>query len=213
MMRRFIQKIPAKKLILGVVLGALAPWLVLIGCAALEPLPSALRESSGALSTQIVDRDGQLIREVRTRDGKLSSRVALADLPSSVVPALLAAEDARFYHHPGIDPFAMARAAGQALLHGKLVSGASTLTQQLARTVVPRPRTFAGKWRELAVALRIEVSVSKRQILEEYLNRVEFGPNLRGIDAASRYYFDKPVAELDLAEAATLVSIPRGPTL
>ena len=212
---RFVRKIPVIRLICGLALGAIAPWLLLIASAAREPLPSALGslEERGALSTRVVDRDGQLIREVRSRDGKLSSRVSLAELPSSVVPALLAAEDARFYHHPGVDVVAMARAAGQALLHRKLVSGASTLTQQLARTVVPRPRTFAGKWRELALALRIEVSLSKRQILEEYLNRVEFGPNLRGIDAASRYYFDKPVAELDLAEAATLVSIPRGPTL
>jgi penicillin-binding protein 1C len=107
----------------------------------------------------------------------------------------------------------MLRAFGQALVQRRLVSGASTLTQQLARAVVVRPRTARGKWRELAIALRIEASLSKRQILEEYLNRVEFGPNLRGIDAASRHYFDKPAAQLDLAEAAALVSIPRGPTL
>jgi penicillin-binding protein 1C len=207
------QKIGAKRLVLGLVFVAVAPWLALALCAALEPFPSALHEPNSELSTQVVDRDGQLIREVRSRDGKLSSRISLAELSSSVVPALLAAEDARFYRHPGIDPIAIARAIAQALLQRKLVSGASTLTQQLARTVVPRPRTIRGKWRELAIALRIEASLSKRQILEEYLNRVEFGPNLRGIDAASRYYFDKPAAQLDLAEAAALVAIPRGPTL
>ncbi|HEY3666353.1 MAG TPA: penicillin-binding protein 1C [Polyangiaceae bacterium] len=191
----------------------LAPLLVLLVCAAREDLPGALREPSVGLSTQVLDRDGQLIREVRSRDGKLSSRVTLRELSPSVVPALLAAEDARFYQHPGVDPIAMLRAFGQALRQRKLVSGASTLTQQLARSVVPRPRTFLGKWRELAIALRIEASLSKAQILEEYLNRVEFGPNLRGIDAASRYYLDKPAASLDLAEAAVLVAIPRGPTL
>jgi penicillin-binding protein 1C len=190
-----------------------APFLLLVACAASEPLPAALSEPGAEQSTQVLDRDGQLIREVRSRDGKLSSRVSLVELSRSVVPALLAAEDARFYHHLGIDPLSMLRAAGQALLERKLVSGASTLTQQLARSVVPRPKTVRGKWRELALALRIEASLSKRQILEEYLNRVEFGPNLRGIEAASRYYFDKPAAQLDLAEAATLVSIPRGPTL
>jgi penicillin-binding protein 1C len=212
MMQR-LTKFAVKRLFLGLAVCALVPWVVLVASAALEPLPSALSATNGELSTQVVDRDGQLIREVRSRDGKLSSRVALTDLSSSVVPALLAAEDARFYRHPGIDPLAMTRALAQALWHRKLVSGASTLTQQLARAVVERPRTVAGKWRELAIALRIEVSLGKRQILEEYLNRVEFGPNLRGIDAASRYYLDKPVAQLDLAEAATLVSIPRGPTL
>jgi len=202
-----------RQLLLGFALLPLAAVLTLVLCAASEPLPSALSDSSAGISTQVVDRAGQAIRELRSKDGKLSSRVTLAELSPAVVPALLAAEDARFYRHPGVDPVAMLRAFGQALRQRKLVSGASTLTQQLARAVVARPRTFAGKWRELAIALRIERSLSKAQILEEYLNCVEFGPNLRGIDAASRRYFDKPAAQLDLAEAAALVSIPRGPTL
>ena len=191
----------------------LLPVLALVLCASSEPLPAALREAGAGISTQVLDRDGVVIREVRSSEGKLSSRVALAELSPFVVPALLAAEDARFYSHPGVDPLAMLRAFAQALAERRLVSGASTLTQQLARAVVVRPRTARGKWRELAIALRIESSLSKAQILEEYLNRVEFGPNLRGIDAASRHYFDKPAAQLDLAEAAALVSIPRGPTL
>ena len=202
-----------KWLIGGLALPGLLFPLALALCAAREQLPRVLADSSGGVSTLVVDRDGQAIRELRSSDGKLSSRIRLAELSPVVVPALLAAEDARFYHHPGIDPLAMLRAFGQALLERKLVSGASTLTQQLARAVVPRPRTVLGKWRELAIALRIERSLDKQQILEEYLNRIEFGPNLRGIDAASRRYFDKPAAQLDLAEAAALVSIPRGPTL
>ena len=202
-----------KRAICGVTLLVLTPVALLWLCASSEPLPAPLREAGAGVSTQVLDRDGQLIREVRSSDGKLSSRVAVAELSSVVVPALLAAEDARFYGHPGVDPLAMLRAFGQAIWQRRLVSGASTLTQQLARAVVVRPRTARGKWRELAIALRIELSLSKAQILEEYLNRVEFGPNLRGIDAASRHYFDKPAAQLDLAEAAALVSIPRGPTL
>src|SRR6188768_470141 len=202
-----------RRLALGLALFCLLPPLSLVLGAAGEAMPSALCEVSPEVSTQVMDRDGQTIRELRSKDGKLSSRVTLAELSPLVVPALLAAEDARFYRHLGVDPLAMLRAFGQALMERKLVSGASTLTQQVARAVVPRPRTLFGKWRELAIALRIERSLSKRQILEEYLNRVEFGPNLRGIDAASRRYFDKPAAQLDLAEAAALVSIPRGPTL
>jgi len=198
---------------LGFALASLLPPLALMLCAVREELPRALADSSAGVSTQVMDRDGQTIREFRSKDGKLSSRVTLAELSPVIVPALLAAEDARFYRHPGIDPVAMLRAFGQALLARKLVSGASTLTQQLARAVVLRPRTVFGKWRELAIALRIERSLTKAQILEEYLNRVDFGPNLRGIDAASRRYFDKPAAQLDLAEAAALVAIPRGPTL
>jgi penicillin-binding protein 1C len=198
---------------LGFALACVLPPLALALCAAREELPSALADSSMGVSTRIVDRDGQAIRELRSKDGKLSSRVSLAELSPLVVPALLAAEDARFYRHPGVDPLAITRAVAQAVVQRKLVSGASTLTQQLARAVVTRPRTLFGKWRELAIALRIERSLTKSRVLEEYLNRVEFGPNLRGIDAASRRYFDKPAAQLDLAEAAALVSIPRGPTL
>ena len=77
---------------------------------------------------------------------------------------------------------------------------------------MPRPRTVAGKLHEMVVALRIEASLDKRQILEAYLGRVEFGPNLVGIQAASRHYFDKPALQLDLAEAAALVAIVRGPS-
>src|SRR5207248_1071646 len=121
----------------------LGPPLVLALCAAREDLPSALADASAPVSTQVIDRNGQMIRELRSKDGKLSSRVPLAELSPRIVPALIAAEDARFYGHPGVDPAAMLRALGQALIQRKLVSGASTLTQQLARTVVPRPRTLA----------------------------------------------------------------------
>ena len=207
------RKSARKRLLFGLLLCGLVPLLALLLSAACVRLPSSLAEPGAGLSMQVVDRDGQLIREARSKAGKLSSRVSIAELAPTVVPALLAAEDARFYRHPGVDPFAIVRAMGQAVMQRKLVSGASTLTQQLARALVPRPRTALGKWHEMAIALRIEASLSKQQILEEYLNRVEFGPNLRGIDAASRHYFDKPAAQLDLAEAAALVSIPRGPTL
>jgi len=208
------RKIGRKHALLALGVALVLPLFALVLTAAFAPLPAALKEPRAReLSIQVLDRDARMIREVRSRDGKLSSRVALRELSPYVVPALLAAEDARFYRHHGIDPLAMLRALGQALWQRKVVSGASTLTQQLARAVVPRPRTLAGKWRELALALRIEASLSKDQVLTEYLNRVEFGPNLRGIDAASRFYLDKPAAELDLAEAAALVSIPRGPSL
>ena len=115
--------------------------------------------------------------------------------------------------HPGVDPLAVSRAFWQLVRARKVVSGASTLTQQLARTLAPVPRSARGTLSEMALALRIEASLSKSQILEEYLSRVEFGPNLFGIEAASRHYFGKPAAALDLAEAAALVSIPRGPSL
>lgn len=194
---------------------ALAP-LCLLGMAALfEPLPAPLagRAPEDETSVRVFDAHGRLLSEVRAEGGGLAGRVVLDQLPPEVPAAVLAAEDARFYSHPGLDPVAMARAAGQALWHRRVVSGASTITQQLVKNVVHRPRTLRGKLREMAIALRVEASLDKRTILEEYLNRVEFGPNVRGIEAASRLYFDKPAKKLGLAEAAALAAMPRGPSL
>jgi penicillin-binding protein 1C len=189
------------------------PVLALVVAAALEPLPPALVKGPGPVSLRVLDRNGRLIRELRSSDGQLARRVPLSQISPNVLHALIAAEDIRFRYHPGVDPIAIARAFGQMLWHRRIVSGASTITQQLARALIHRPRTLGGKLHEMAVALRIEASLSKNRILEEYLNRIAFGPNLRGIEAASRFYFDKPASKVDLAEAATLVAIPRGPTL
>lgn len=194
----------------AVVLGSVLIVIVQIWRAA---VPAVLLQERPEQSVRVLDRRGRLIREVRRSDGSFSQPARLDELSPYVVPALLAAEDARFYRHFGVDPWAMGRAAVQALWHRRIVSGASTLTQQLARTVQPRSRDLRGKWSEIICALAIERGLSKERILSEYLNRVEFGPNVRGIEAASRRYFDKPARQLSLAEAATLVSIPRGPTL
>lgn len=202
----------------GAILATLAclllPWAGIALAALCLPLPAALADGKPRGNVLVVDRDGQLLREVAVgRDGAPQTPVRLQELSPWVVPALLAAEDARFYQHPGVDPLAALRALGQLVWERRPVSGASTLTQQLARNLVPRPRTLRGKLREMALALRIEAALPKERILEEYLSRVEFGPNLRGIEAASRHYFAKSAAALDLAEAAALVSLPRGPAL
>ncbi|MRG96067.1 penicillin-binding protein 1C [Polyangium spumosum] len=193
-----------------------SPVLCLGLAAALTPLPPELRADDLAAtdpSTVFLDRHGVVLCEVRARDGTRARPVRLADIDPRVVRAVLAAEDKRFSLHPGVDPIAITRAVGQALFSRRIVSGGSTLTQQLARNLVPRPRTVVGKLREMALALRIEASLSKPRILEAYLNRVAFGPALRGVEAASRFYFDKSTRDLSLAEAAALASLPRGPTL
>ncbi len=203
---------PRARVALGLVL---APLITLVVAAAYEPLPPELRAGAEAAppSLRVLDRDGRLISEVRADGGAWSAHVSLGELGPEVTSAMLAAEDARFRYHPGVDPLAVGRAFFQMLWHQRIVSGASTITQQLARNVVPHPRNFGGKLQEMARALRIEASLGKDRILEEYLNRVEFGANVRGIEAASRHYFDKPARKLSLAEAATLASIPRGPVL
>jgi penicillin-binding protein 1C len=202
------------RLVLLAALGLLLlPWAGLVMAACFTRLPTAFSGAVGQSSVLVVDRDGRLLREVKVGEGGRVEPTRYDELSRWVVPALLAAEDARFFEHPGVDPLAVGRALGQLMLEQRVVSGASTLTQQLARTVVPRPRTLSGKLGEMALALRIEASLSKRRILEEYVSRVEFGPNLVGIEAASRHYFKKSAAALDLAEAAALVSLPRGPSL
>lgn len=190
------------------------PWVVLFSAAACTELPPALGESRAPdVSLVVRDRHGVLLREYRARDGQRARWVPLADMGERAPKALIAAEDLRFRYHPGVDPFAVARASAQLAFNRRVVSGASTLTQQLARTLRPRPRTLGGKLGEMALAVRIEASLSKDEILEQYMNRVAFGPGLRGIEAASRFYFDKPTRDLSLAEAAALAGMPRGPSL
>lgn len=191
----------------------LLPWAGLVVAACCLPLPSALAGAEQRSTLLVLDRDGRLLREVQLGGRAPDNAIRLSELSPWVVPALLAAEDARFFEHPGVDPLAVARAASQLVLERRVVSGASTLTQQLARNVEFRPRTLTGKLREMALSLRIEASLSKAQILEQYLSRVEFGPGLIGVDAASRHYFRKPARALDVSEAAALVSLPRGPSL
>jgi penicillin-binding protein 1C len=180
---------------------------------ALQPLPPALRGAPAESTLRVLDRGGRLLGEYRPDQGQRAGSVRLEQLPEHVVAAVLAAEDARFYRHAGVDPVAMFRAALQAAWHRRIVSGASTITQQLARNVTKRPPGLGGKLREMIIALRIERELDKTRILEEYLNRVDYAPQVRGLDAASRVFFDKPAARLDLAEAALLVGLPRGPSL
>ncbi len=177
---------------------------------AIEPLPDALEQNS-ATGMVLLDRHGARLGELRGAAGLLSEPLPAGQLPERVVEALLGAEDRRFFRHFGLDPLATSRAVGQALLAGRIVSGASTLSQQLARQLVPHERTLWGKWREAVLSLRLESSLSKDEILRLYLERVEFGPGVRGIAAASRRYLAKPFEQLSWSEAATLVAVARGP--
>jgi len=189
------------------------PVLGLVARAATMGLPAELREGVGSESIRFVDRDGRGLREVRADDATRARTVLLGEVSDDLVHAVLAAEDRRFFDHPGVDAFAVVRAAWSDATHARIVSGASTLTMQLARLVRPHRRTLLGKVDEAALALRIEASLSKDDILEQYMNRAPFGAGVRGVDAASRFWLDKPPAELSLAEAATLAAIPRGPAV
>lgn len=192
-------------------LSALASFVALAWVASYSmALPAEVVAPSRGL--RLLDRHGQELARVRDARGNLAEAVPLGELSPWLVPALVAAEDQRFFAHPGIDGLAVLRAVRDNVRSGRVVSGASTVTQQLARTLFDRPRTPWGKWRELALSFRLERELAKTQILEAYFNRVQFGPRITGVGAASRAYFDKPPRALSLAEAAALVAIVRGPS-
>ncbi|MBM4361380.1 MAG: transglycosylase domain-containing protein, partial [Deltaproteobacteria bacterium] len=189
---------------------------VLAPCALLffalsRPLPASL-EAPPEAGTVVLDRSGQRLRALRSSAGELGGAASLAELSPWVVPALLAAEDSRFRAHPGVDPLSVLRAFGQLCRERRIVSGASTLTMQLARLLEPHPRDLGGKLTEMRLALRLEVSLSKDQILEEYLGRIDLAPGVRGIEAASRELLDRPASALELADAALLAGLARAPS-
>jgi len=144
--------------------------------------------------------------------------IRLADQKPYLVDGLLATEDQYFYYHPGINPVRIVKAAVEDLRAGRLASGASTLTQQLARTFMERrERTFERKLRELAVALVLEFRLSKAQILERYINDVSMGAYegapIHGMPQAARYFFNKDLGQVTPAEAATLIGMVQAPTM
>ncbi len=208
-----------RRVLRGMLFGVSAGAVVgLLGAVALfissfhQTFPEQLRaEPKGG--QRILDRDGRLLARTRNKEGVFQVPLVLDEAGPYLAKAMVAAEDKRFLSHPGVDALSILRAGAQALQHGRVVSGASTITQQLARSTFERPRTLAGKWQEMSLALLIERELSKEDILREYLNRVHFGPHIVGARAAADHYFGKPLGSLDLAETATLAGLVRGPSL
>src|SRR5688572_5853025 len=155
----------------------------------LGPMP---RGEDAALSTQVVDRNGRLLRAYATAEGRWRLPVSLGEVDHRLVNMLLAYEDRRFREHQGVDPLAMARAAYQWLTNGRVISGGSTITMQVARLMEPRgDRTLAAKLRQIVRAVEIERSLSKDEILSLYLTLAPYGGNLEGLRAATLAYFGK----------------------
>jgi penicillin-binding protein 1C len=170
--------------------------------------PALLRPPVQSIS--LVDRYGIPLREARVAE-RFSRELALDEVPRHVIDAVLAAEDKRFFRHHGIDWLANVRAIVTGLSRGRIVSGASTITQQLVKISERRPRTLWAKVIESITALRLEQTWSKEQILAAYLNRLDFGNLNIGLAAAADYYFGKPVSDLSDAEAAFLAGLPKNP--
>ncbi len=165
-----------------------------------------------ATSAEVVDRNGDLLRVYTVADGRWRLAVTPDQVDPAYVAALLAYEDKRFYTHAGVDPLALLRAAGQAIVNGYIVSGGSTLTMQVARLLEESGTgQVAGKLRQMRLALALERQLTKAEILQLYLLLAPYGGNLEGIRAASLSYFGKEPRRLTPAEAALLVAIPQAP--
>jgi penicillin-binding protein 1C len=163
------------------------------------------------ISLRLLDRNGVLLREVLSDEGGRCRWVKLEDVSPHLLKATIAAEDKLFFLHRGVNALSVLRALVQNLRHGEVVSGASTITQQVVRSLYPARRNFWAKLHEAWLALRLEITLSKREILGQYINRISYGNRVYGIEAASRLYLDKPSSQLSLAEAAFLAAIPRSP--
>ncbi len=174
-------------------------------------MPVELAQSR-PVSVEFLDRHGTSLRVLANTRGLVSRSATESDTPPWVENATIAAEDARFRRHAGMDFLATARALGQLVWHHRIISGASTITQQLIKLAHPCPRTWANKMLEAAQAIRLEQDWDKDCILHAYLERLDYGNRCQGIREAARHYFGKQPQDLDLAESAFLAGLPQAPT-
>jgi penicillin-binding protein 1A len=174
------------------------------------PSTEGLFTAGSSQSIIIVDVHDKVI----ARRGRLSGEfVSTADLPAHVANAVIASEDRRFYSHFGIDLWGLGRAFWVNMQEGRVVQGGSTITQQLAKNLFLKPeRTMVRKFQEALLALYLESSLSKEEILSLYLNKVYFGAGADGIDEAARRYFNKPATKLGLVESAMLAGLLKAPS-
>ncbi|OTA19362.1 PonC [Xenorhabdus beddingii] len=160
----------------------------------------------------VVGADGSPLWRFADSEGIWRYPVTLDQVSPEYLQALLTYEDRWFYKHPGINPVSLLRAAWQDIRAGKIVSGGSTISMQVARLIDPHPRTFTGKFKQIWRTLQLEWHYSKDEILTMYLNRAPFGGTLQGIGAASWAYLGKSPSELSSGEAALLAVLPQAPS-
>jgi penicillin-binding protein 1C len=177
-----------------------------------SPYPALARYQSRPSGLVVEDRNGVVLRVIPAADGVKREWAGLDEIPPGAVAVFLRSEDRRFYFHPGVDPLAVLGSALRNLRAGRVVSGASTITMQLARLIRPHSRGMKGKIGEAWDALRLEARLSKRAILELWCNGIPFGSNVEGLPAMARFRFGLPVTRLDDAGAALLAAVPRNPS-
>ncbi|RMD79730.1 MAG: penicillin-binding protein 1A, partial [Gammaproteobacteria bacterium] len=199
-------------LLAGLLLAGAAAGGAVLYFAVLPALPPVerLKEVHFQVPLRIYTRDGRLIAEY---GDKKRTPVKIEDVPPLMVKAVLAAEDDRFYRHPGVDWQGILRAAWHLLLTGRKTQGGSTITMQVARNFfLSSEKTYLRKLREIVLALRIERELSKDEILELYLNKIYLGQRAYGVAAAAQVYYGKPLKELTLAQMAMIAGLPKAPS-
>jgi penicillin-binding protein 1C len=188
-------------------IAAFAAWM------RLGPIPRDLLDTKRYASTTVLDRNGVVLYETLSSVGTRSEWLRAESLPENIIAATIAAEDRRFFRHPGVDPMAIARAAWHNVQRGRVVEGGSTITQQVAKQLLAsRDRSVRQKMREAVLALRLEHRYSKRAILALYLNLAPYGNQIRGVSRASRQYFGCLPEDLTIAQAAFLAALPQRPS-
>jgi penicillin-binding protein 1C len=191
----------------AVALIAFAMWL------RLGPIDERLLDPNRHQSLVILDRHGEVLYEPLAATGNRAAWLRADDLPPHVIAATLAAEDRRFFNHPGVDPIATARAFVHNVKALRVVEGGSTISQQVAKMLLAADnRGLRQKAREAVLALRLEHRLSKGELLALYLNLAPYGNRITGIERASRAYFGCPAENLTPAQAAYLAALPQRPT-
>lgn len=217
--RHFKQSKPKRRLAvrilawIGIAAGAcvVAGGIAILAVAATLPSDSEIANLKIPDSTKIYDRTGEiLLYDLSGNQQRVT--VPLSDFPDVLKQATIAIEDERFYSTPGIDPVGIMRAVFKNIAAGGIVEGGSTITQQLAKKVfLSDDRTFTRKAKEALLAIKLSRYYSKDQILEMYLNQIPYGPTINGAETASQMYFNKPVRDISLAQAALLAALPQSP--
>lgn len=169
-----------------------------------------IRQTSVAMEFR--DRNNLPLGTILSRDQNHTAVVPLTEISPNFIQAIIAAEDKRYYHHGALDAIAIGRSLLEAVQAGEIVSGASTITMQLARMLEPAPRTLPHKFAEIWLSWRLTAGMNRDQILAAYINRLPMGGNLYGVEAASRTYFGLPAADLSLSQASLLAALPNDPT-
>lgn len=177
-----------------------------------KQFPLRLPDQQQSYASVVLDRNGELLRTFADENGVWRYQVEPDEVSPKYLQALLTYEDRYFYYHPGVNPVSLLRAAWQWLSNGKVVSGGSTLTMQVARILHPHERSVMGKIQQIMRALQLEWYLSKDEILALYLNHAPFGGTVEGVQAASWQYLQKPAGRLRHAEAALLAVLPQAPS-